>query len=66
MKKLKLIILGVILGVCLGLWAGVNIGKGRSIYSNPFEEISLQERIKQKGNEVMRDAKDAIRDSLKN
>lgn len=65
MKKLKLIILGVIIGLCVGLWFGVNIGKGKSIYSNPFAEISLQDRIKQKGNEVMKDTKDAIRDSLK-
>lgn len=65
MKKLKLIILGVVIGLCVGLWFGVNIGKGKSIYSNPFEEISLKERIKKKGNEVMEDTKDAIRDSLK-
>ncbi len=65
MKKLKLIILGVLIGVLLGLWAGVNIGKEKSIFSNPFEEINLQDRIKDKGNEVMKDAKDAIRDSLK-
>lgn len=65
MKKLKLIILGVVIGLCVGLWFGVNIGKGKSIYSNPFAEISLKERIKKKGNEVMEDTKDAIRDSLK-
>ncbi len=65
MKKLKLIILGVVIGLAAGLWAGVNIGKEKSIFSNPFEEISLQDRIKQKGNEVMKDAKDVIRDSLK-
>lgn len=65
MKKLKLIILGIVIGLCVGMWFGVNIGKGKSIYSNPFEEISLKDRIKQKGNEVMKDTKDAIRDSLK-
>ena len=65
MKKLKLIIFGIVIGLCFGLWFGVNIGKGKSIYSNPFAEISLKDRIKQKGNEVMEDTKDAIRDSLK-
>lgn len=65
MKKLKLIIFGIVIGLCVGLWFGVNIGKGQSIYSNPFAEISLKDRIKQKGNEVMEDTKDAIRDSLK-
>jgi len=65
MKKFKLILLGVIIGLCLGLWFGVNIGKGKSIFSNPFEEVSLQDRIKQKGTELMEGTKDAIRDSLK-
>ena len=65
MKKLKLIIFGVLIGLCVGLWFGVNIGKNKSFYSNPFEEISIKDRIKQKGNEVMKDTKDAIRDSLK-
>jgi len=65
MKKFKLILLGVIIGLCLGLWFGVNIGKDKSIFSNPFEEVSLQDRIKQKGTELMKGTKDAIRDSLK-
>ena len=65
MKKLKLIILGVVIGLCIGMWFGVNIGKNKALLSNPFEEISLKDRIKQKGNEVMKDTKDAIRDSLK-
>ena len=65
MKKLKLIILGVVIGLCLGLWFGTNIGKGKPILSNPFAEISLKDRIKDKGNKVMKDTKDAIRDSLK-
>lgn len=65
MKKLKLIIFGVIIGLCLGLWFGVNIGKGKSVFSNPFAEVSLKDRIKKKGNEVMENTKDAIRDSLK-
>lgn len=65
MHKLKLIIFGVVIGLCLGLWVGVNIGKGKSLFSNPFAEISLKDRIKQKGDEVMKDTKDAIRKSLK-
>jgi len=65
MKKLKLIILGIVIGLCIGMWFGVNIGKGKALLSNPFVEIGLKDRIKQKGNEVMKDTKDAIRDSLK-
>ena len=65
MKKFKLILLGVIIGLALGLWFGTNMGKGKSIFSNPFETVSIQDRIKQKGNELMKGTKDAIRDSLK-
>jgi len=65
MKKLKLIILGVVIGLSLGLWFGTNIGKGKPLLSNPFEEVSLQDRIKEKGNDIMKGTKDAIRDSLK-
>lgn len=65
MNKLKLIIIGVLIGLCLGLWFGVNIGKGKALLSNPFAEISLKDRIKEKGTKVMKDTKDAIRDSLK-
>ncbi len=65
MKKLKLIFIGVVIGLIVGLWIGTNIGKGQSIFSNPFAEISLQDHIKQKGNQMMEDTKNAIRDSLK-
>jgi len=65
MKNLKLIILGIVIGLCVGLWFGVNIGKGKSVLSNPFAEISLKDKIKEKGNAVMKDTKDAIRKSLK-
>lgn len=65
MKKLKLILVGVVAGLLVGLWFGVNIGKGKPFYSNPFAEVSLQDRIKAKGLEVMENTKDAIRDSLK-
>ena len=65
MKKLKLIIFGVAIGLLIGMWFGVNIGKEKPLLSNPFKEISIKDRIKQKGNEVMKETKDAIRDSLK-
>ena len=65
MKKLKLIIVGVLIGLFLGLWFGTNIGKGRAIFSNPFAEVDLKQTIKNKGNAVMSDTKNAIRDSLK-
>ncbi|TDY02641.1 hypothetical protein [Thiohalophilus thiocyanatoxydans] len=46
MKKLKLILSGIIIGLALGLWFGVNIGKGNPILSNPFDGPTLKQRLK--------------------
>lgn len=46
MKKLKLIISGIIIGLAVGLWFGVNIGKGNPILSNPFDGPTLKQRVK--------------------
>ncbi|MDZ7662752.1 hypothetical protein [Thiohalophilus sp.] len=46
MKKLKLIIFGIIIGLAVGLWFGVNIGKGNPILSNPLDGPTLKQRVK--------------------
>ena len=46
MKSFKSLIIGIIIGVLLGLWFGVNIGQDRPIYSNPFADRSIKEKIK--------------------
>jgi hypothetical protein len=46
MRSLKPLLLGVIIGVVLGLWFGVNIGKQKPFYGNPFAERSVGEKIK--------------------
>ena len=47
MKKLKFLLLGVVVGLLFGLWFGVNIGKEKPIFSNPFEDKALQEKAKE-------------------
>lgn len=56
MEKLKLIISGIVIGLALGLWFGVNIGKDRSIFSNPFADRNIPQRIKQKTGEAVEKA----------
>ena len=56
MKGLKLILFGVIIGLALGLWFGVNIGKGKPFYSNPFEERPLSQRLKEGTGEAVEKA----------
>ncbi|MFP3874799.1 MAG: hypothetical protein ACLFQT_09360 [Thiohalophilus sp.] len=48
MKKLKLIIFGVIIGLAVGLWFGVNIGKGQPILSNPFDGPTLKQQVRER------------------
>ncbi|MCC6208416.1 MAG: hypothetical protein IT488_09725 [Gammaproteobacteria bacterium] len=36
MGTFKSIVLGIVIGLLAGLWFGVNIGKGRAFYANPF------------------------------
>ena len=52
------------MGLIIGLWAGVNIGKDRPVWSNPFDEPSLTEKAKDAASGVWKDAKKAARDSL--
>ena len=46
MKSFKSFFVGIIIGVLLGLWFGVNIGRDRPIYSNPFADRTISEKIK--------------------
>jgi len=64
MKRLKMLVLGLLLGLCLGLWFGVNIGKGKPLYSNPFDGGSFQEKAKRTADEMLEDTKRALRKSL--
>jgi hypothetical protein len=59
-KTLKTLVAGFAVGVVLGLWFGVNIGKGQPFYSNPFEEVSVTERLRQKGGEMLQKGGQAI------
>lgn len=45
MKTLKILIIGLILGALLGFWTGYNKGRGVAIFSNPFKEHSVTEKI---------------------
>ncbi len=46
MKLLKTLVLGVIIGGLLGLWFGMNIGKNKPWYSDPFAEGNVTNQLK--------------------
>ena len=64
MKKLKFLLMGVIVGLLLGLWFGVNIGREKPIFSNPFTDKVIQEKAKETTSEAIEDTKRALRKSL--
>ncbi len=64
MKKLKLLLVGIVIGLVFGLWFGVNIGKERPLLSNPFADKQLQEKAKETTSEAIEDTKRALRKSL--
>jgi hypothetical protein len=53
MRRIKGFILGLIIGIPLGLWFGFNMGKDRPPLSNPFEEATFQEKIKETSGSLM-------------
>jgi hypothetical protein len=53
MKSLKPFILGSIVGIALGLWSGVNIGKNRPVWANPFAPAGLGGVVRDKGADLL-------------
>lgn len=53
LKKIRLLLLGLVIGMLLGLWFGINIGKGRPIWSNPFDKSAVQKRLKKESGELL-------------
>jgi hypothetical protein len=61
---MKKYLTGIVIGLLLGLWMGVNIGKERPLWANPFTEDSLQQRAKDVASDAWKDTKKAVRDKL--
>ena len=59
------LLLGLVLGLALGLWWGVNLGKGRAIFSNPFAQDSLESRLKETGTRVLEKSGQALEEGGK-
>jgi hypothetical protein len=64
MKKLKILLTGVFIGLLLGLWFGINFGREKPIYSNPFADEVIKQKAKETTSEAIEDTKRALRKSL--
>ncbi len=65
MKSIKYLILGLFIGGVLGIAAGVNIGRDNPILSNPFEDKQVSNKMKDTGNDLLRESGEAIEDAGK-
>jgi hypothetical protein len=63
MKKL---IIGFVIGALIGFPLGINFGRDAPLFSNPFvSKPDMPERVKERAEEALRGAKDAIHEATK-
>ncbi len=60
MKQFKIILISLVVGVLIGMALGVNIGRGKSLLSNPFAKESIVDRAKQLGSETLEQSGKAL------
>lgn len=60
MKLISRIVIGIVIGLLFGLWFGVNIGKDKPIFSNPFEEQTIQGQIKKSSEKLLEKSGDVL------
>ncbi|MBK8162206.1 MAG: hypothetical protein IPK65_03330 [Gammaproteobacteria bacterium] len=65
MGTFKSLILGIVTGLIVGLWFGVNIGKGRDFYANPFAGKDLTGDLMESSGEMLEKGGKALKDMNK-
>lgn len=65
MQAGKKVVIGTVLGLAVGLWFGVNIGRDKPFYSNPFEGGEIAQKAKTKAQDIAQGAKEKAQDVVK-
>jgi hypothetical protein len=63
MKQVKTAAIWLVVGLALGLWFGVNIGKGKPVFSNPFQTGAVKEKLRETGDDILEKSGDALEKS---
>lgn len=64
MKMIKHLVTGAVIGLFVGLWFGVNIGKGRPLYANPFADRSITKEIMKSSGNILEKSGKAMKGEL--
>lgn len=64
MIPFKKYIIGFVIGIVLGMWWGVNLGKDQPFWDNPFADRSVKARAQDKAQDIIDEAKRAVKDRL--
>ena len=65
MKSIKMFVFGLIVGGVLAFPLGINFGRDVPLLSNPFAKPTMQQRAKQKAEQLLEDTKKAIHEATK-
>lgn len=63
MKRIKMLLIGLILGAAIAFPLGINFGRDMPLLSNPFEKPTMQDRAKQKAGQLLDETKKAIHEA---
>jgi len=59
-QKVKSIIFGIIIGAVLAFPLGINFGRNDPLLSNPFNNPTMQDRVRYKASELADEARDRV------
>ena len=62
-KRSSKFFIGIIIGLIIGLWFGINLGKGKPIYTNPFSKKQIQTTLRKSGEKVIEKSEQVIQKS---
>jgi hypothetical protein len=65
METFKKILIGLVVGLLVGLWFGVNLGKGRAFYANPFAGKNLAGDLMESSGDMLEKGGKALKDMNK-
>ena len=60
-EAMRNLLIGLVVGLGIGLWFGVNLGRDRPLYANPFREPTLAETAKARAEDLMEKGREALR-----